>query len=64
MSDKKNKITMEDLATIFEAIEKMNRWRPLYQAVLKITGSKEDARKAVLWVDQYDEESSKGKKVS
>lgn len=44
----------ELIADIFEAMEKAKRWAPLYRAVLKETGSKEQARNAVLWADKVE----------
>lgn len=30
-------------ADVFEAIEKMNEWRPIYVTLLKVCGSKQEA---------------------
>lgn len=46
----------EVIADVFEAIEKLNQWRPFYRAVLKQTGDKEQAKKALRFVMRMESE--------
>lgn len=46
----------EMIEDVVEAIEKMNKWKFLYEVVLKQTGSKEQAAKTVKWIDIIAEE--------
>lgn len=46
----------ELIADILEAVELMNKWRPFYLAVLKQTGSKEQATKSLKWVIKMEQE--------
>lgn len=46
----------ELVCDVLEAIEKMNKWRPLYLAVLKETGDKKQAAEVVKWADEMEQE--------
>lgn len=46
----------ELIATVLEAVEAMNKWRPVYQAVLKQTGCRKQAAAAVKWCARMEKE--------
>lgn len=46
MESKKDEL----IAKVYEAIEQMNFWKPVYLAILKETGSREEAIKALKWL--------------
>ncbi len=46
----------ELICDVVEALEKINKYKPIYLAVLKHTGSKRDAISAVKYVAQLEEE--------
>lgn len=48
----------EMIADVLEAVENLRRWKPLYLAVLRQTGSREAARKAVKWVSRVEKEAA------
>lgn len=50
------------ISDVVEALEKVQRWKPLYEAVLKHTGDKEQARLAILFAERmYQESNLEGK---
>lgn len=53
-----NKEKTELLGQVMEAIERVQRWAPLYKAVLKGTGSKEEARKACVFAERMFQEGN------
>jgi hypothetical protein len=55
----------ELIADVIEALENVKKWRPLYEAVLKATGDKEQALLVVKMVERMDRENEiEVKKVS
>lgn len=48
------------VADIIEAVERAQRWLPLYQAVLAKTGSREQALAAVAYVTALEAETEGG----
>lgn len=50
---------VELIADVFEALEKMKQWMPLYKTVLRQTGSKEEARAAVKYAMRIEKEMEK-----
>lgn len=52
------------IAKVSEAIEEMNRWVPVYKAVLKVTGSKEDAIAVIKWIRRMEKEDPEWTKGS
>lgn len=40
----------EKLCDVYEALENMKFWRPVYESILKQTGSKAQAREALLYL--------------
>lgn len=54
-----NKAQQEVVSDVMEALEKADKWRPVYIAVLKRTGDREQARKVLLYIKRMDEEFEK-----
>lgn len=48
----------EMLADLYEALENVRKWKPLYMAVLKQTGDREQAKKAVRWAIKMEKEKA------
>lgn len=51
-----NKKRMDLIADLHEGLEKLREWKPFYLAVLKNTGSKDEAKKALLWALKMEQE--------
>jgi len=49
-------MTDDQIATIFEALEKMKRWSPVYKAVLKATGDKQQALDAIKYISELEDQ--------
>lgn len=46
----------ERLADVYEALEKMNKWRPVYQALLRTCKTKIEAMQALLYLIKIEKE--------
>lgn len=51
-------ITNDIKADIFEALENMNKWAPVYKSLLKVCKTREDAIEALKYLMEIDGDES------
>lgn len=50
LTPKANSIDMEALADVFEAVEDLDKYRPIYLALLKVCRNKEEAAETLRYI--------------